>query len=398
MSNSSVGSYKSTSFYIVLPSNTCVEGNRNNSFRVRLPRKLQFNAQWSVGLAVLVYPHSWPSLGTTEPQYVRIEWEMPALEQPDHRDDFGHHQQMEIAVPAAHLKSPGELLTRLRTALEASSDTLAKHLAALQKAYTQAESAASAYAKKTVREGWAKSVVQPDADDDDEEEQGGNVSNSTEQQRQHGGDVVEMDERLWQSAAIQRWYWDVRSVQLDQELATRMSQRERQWLEATRSIGTEAWVHAFANPEECCRFGFDVDTQRFRLKLDRRYVRCVHLSAQLAYILGFEQQTMLAASSQQARYVPDMRGGVSSFFVYAPQLIEPVFIGDVAAPVLRVVNIRGQPDEVIEECYTAIQYHRLIMKEFSEVQIEIRTANGALMPFQYGTCTLTLHFKKIPYF
>lgn len=96
--------------------------------------------------------------------------------------------------------------------------------------------------------------------------------------------------------------------------------------------------------------------------------------------------------------MPDMKGGVSSFYVYAPDLIEPVFIGDVAAPVLRVVNIRGAPDEMVEECYTAIQYHRLIAKELSEIFIEIRTASGALMPFQYGTCTLTLHFKKIPYF
>ena len=124
----------------------------------------------------------------------------------------------------------------------------------------------------------------------------------------------------------------------------------------------------------------------------------MELSAQLAYILGFHPKLRLDTPLSVASYMPDMSGGVSSFYVYAPDLIESVFIGNVAAPVLRVVNIRGAPDEIVEECYVAIQYHRLIAKEFSEIFIEIRTASGILMPFQYGTCTLTLHFIKLPYF
>jgi hypothetical protein len=102
--------------------------------------------------------------------------------------------------------------------------------------------------------------------------------------------------------------------------------------------------------------------------------------------------------STEARFVPDMKGGVSSFFIYAPDLIEPVIIGNVTAPVLRIVNIRGWPDEFVEEIYMPIQYHKLLVKEVSEIFIEIRSPSGALMPFQYGTCTLTLHFKKNDYF
>jgi hypothetical protein len=93
-----------------------------------------------------------------------------------------------------------------------------------------------------------------------------------------------------------------------------------------------------------------------------------------------------------------MTGGVSSFNIYAPGLIEPVIIGDINAPLLRMVNIQGQPDECIEETYVAIQYYRLLVKELSEIFVEIRSSSGALMPFQYGTCTLTMHFRKIPYF
>ena len=63
---------KGSSFYVILPSNTAVEGNRTNMFRVRLPRKLEFGSEWMVGLAVFVYPRSWPSLGTSPQQFLRI--------------------------------------------------------------------------------------------------------------------------------------------------------------------------------------------------------------------------------------------------------------------------------------------------------------------------------------
>ncbi|KAL3114364.1 hypothetical protein niasHT_011765 [Heterodera trifolii] len=133
-------------------------------------------------------------------------------------------------------------------------------------------------------------------------------------------------------------------------------------------------------------------------RFDPVRIKQVELSEQLAYILGFHTRH-LSAPMSVARYQPDMKGGVSSFYVYAPGLIEPVIIGDVCVPVLRMVCIRSaQPDDMVEEAYTAVQYHQLITKEIAEIFIEIRTPTGALMPFQYGTCTLTLHFRKTPYF
>ena len=115
--------------------------------------------------------------------------------------------------------------------------------------------------------------------------------------------------------------------------------------------------------------------------------------------MGFDRQR-LVSENEAAKFIPDMTGGVSLFNVYAPGLIEPVMVGNVTAPLLRMVNIHGSGlnEEVVEENYFAIQYHKLLVKEVSEICIEIRTTSGTLMPFQYGTCTLTLHCKKSPYF
>ncbi|KAL3092071.1 hypothetical protein niasHS_004234 [Heterodera schachtii] len=163
-----------------------------------------------------------------------------------------------------------------------------------------------------------------------------------------------------------------------------LSEEERTILEATKEMGTEAWIQAYREIRLVCQFNYDVNKNRFVLNTDPRYVKKVEVSPQLAYILGFNNTEFMQAENE-ARFMPDMSGGVSSFHVYTPDLIEPMMIGDVTAPVLRIVTIRGVPDQVIEEQFFAIQYHKILLKEVSEILIEVRTNSGSLMPFQYGT-------------
>ena len=120
------------------------------------------------------------------------------------------------------------------------------------------------------------------------------------------------------------------------------------------------------------------------------------MSPKLAYLLGFPEY--LRNDSAYARYSPNLHGGISSLYVYAPELIQPVIVGDTSAPLLRIVNVRGNSDETIEESYSLIQYDKLLIKEISEIKIEIRYSQGDLIPFEYGNCTLTLHFRKDPLF
>src|SRR5687768_14770306 len=114
----------SNSFYVVIPSNTNVEGNRTNSFRVHLPRKLQFGSDWDVGLAVIVYPHSWPSLGTAEEQFVQIDWQTG--------------EKVRIAVPPSKITSPGELSKNLYKLLGEGSEPLAQKVRTAQDSFRHA--------------------------------------------------------------------------------------------------------------------------------------------------------------------------------------------------------------------------------------------------------------------
>nr|CAD2176037.1 unnamed protein product [Meloidogyne enterolobii] len=313
-----------TSFYIILPSNTNVDGNRTNSFRVRLPRKLQFNSEWYVGLTVMVYPHSWPSIGTSTDQFVTVTWQSGEV--------------VRVAVPSGNLTNPQQLKESLDRSFSEGCEKFAENLRVTELEY-----------KKKIKELKTKSKE---------------VYNRQKEEKRIELNATEIQED------------DLKS---ETEIYEEMP-----------------WLQVYRKPGIACAFDFHSYKNRFSLFIGKKYVKKVEITEQLAYILGFDKTVL--HESTLAKFMPDMSGGVSSFHVYAPGLVEPMVIGDVTAPVLRIVTIRGKQDEIIEEQFLSVQYHKLLVKEIAEILIEIRTAGGVLMPFQYGTCTLTLHFKKSAYF
>ncbi|KAL3121669.1 hypothetical protein niasHT_006175 [Heterodera trifolii] len=384
----------SSSFYVVTPSNTNIEGNRTNSFRVRLPRKLQFNSEWEVGLAVIVYPHSWPSIGTVEQQFVQIEWQTG--------------NTVRIKVPPSNVTNPHELSKNLYRLLGDGSDPLAKKVRSTQNSFMLTINKARRWA----REEYIKRKTKEKRGVRDEEmllqalltdtgilvelnsvdhgllarEKRAETSNIALRTPADDDDSYQqkLDEYFSKLSEKNLSVLDeLGMTKLNAEIKN-LSEEERAILEATKEMGTEAWIQAYREIRLVCQFNYDVHRNRFVLNTDPRYVKKVAISPQLAYILGFNN-TEFMQPVKEARFVPDMSGGVSSFHVYTPDLIEPMMIGDVTAPVLRIVTIRGNPDQVVEEQFFAIQYHKLLSKEISEIFIEIRTNSGSLMPFQYGT-------------
>ncbi|KAL3105558.1 hypothetical protein niasHT_021181 [Heterodera trifolii] len=254
----------SRSFYIVLPSNTQVEGNRTNSFRVRLPRKLQFGSQWSVGLAVLLYPHSWPSLGTTEEQFVRVEWQTG--------------EQVRIPVPASNVRNPTQLLNSLHHALGEGSEELASRLRQIQLSYHQLTREAETSAKKEVERLLSLEQQQQPRNQtkhiEEEKQQQQQKSDEMSQQRQQNEQKEE-----WKRTQFNTHYRRT----LDTLVAERMEEAERNLLNKHLPLGLELWVQSYRKARLSCRFSFDVEQQRFRLEIDPVRIKQVELSEQLAY-------------------------------------------------------------------------------------------------------------------
>lgn len=85
-------------------------------------------------------------------------------------------------------------------------------------------------------------------------------------------------------------------------------------------------------------------------------------------------------------------------FVYC-DLVEPRIVGDVYAPLLRVVQACGKEYSVYGQSEMRVlsppHYLPLMLTSFRTIEINIRTHTGEPMPFEYGTLTTTLHFRRI---
>src|SRR5688572_26609180 len=92
----------SGSFYLTLNSNVEYPGNNSSRFTVPLAKKINFNARWCVGLSEIIFPHSWPTLGTTENQYIEIFWKYGIVIQiPLEPATFSTRQEFERQIIAS---------------------------------------------------------------------------------------------------------------------------------------------------------------------------------------------------------------------------------------------------------------------------------------------------------
>ena len=139
-------------------------------------------------------------------------------------------------------------------------------------------------------------------------------------------------------------------------------------------------------------FRYDKIYQKFVIVLNKD-IRSIDISNELAYILGFQHAFFLETNSI-ATYMPDLSAGIKQMYIYAPKLVENSIVGNSSVPLLRIVNIEGEPGQIVEGIYINPFFHRLKSNRISEITIETRTPAGELINFHWGVLTLTLVFKR----
>ena len=134
-------------------------------------------------------------------------------------------------------------------------------------------------------------------------------------------------------------------------------------------------------------------------------IKGVRLSKNAGLLLGFDiddsglvKGLRMRYDGGYAKYTPDISLGVHHMYVYMPDIIEPTYVGDKQAPVLRIVNVdtAKQTDTVytVEDIFPVEYHHRVVEKRISQIKIQLRTAYGNLFKFSWGAVVLTLHFKR----
>lgn len=93
-----------------------------------------------------------------------------------------------------------------------------------------------------------------------------------------------------------------------------------------------------------------------------------------------------------------LRGIPDKFFVYC-NICESYIIGDVQSLLLRIVVLDTQNDYAFAltqiRHFSPAQYIALQQTCFRTIEIDIRDQMRLSIPFEFGTLTVTLHFRRI---
>lgn len=121
------------------------------------------------------------------------------------------------------------------------------------------------------------------------------------------------------------------------------------------------------------------------------------LRGRLALQLGYRPDDEVPADLK-APHVANIDCGVPDLMLIYCDVIEPQITGDSWSKVLRTLNTSdGNVNYFSKPCsveFTQLHYIPLQKKIFDSVRIDIRDVTGKLLPFQYGTLTVKLHFIK----
>jgi hypothetical protein len=89
----------------------------------------------------------------------------------------------------------------------------------------------------------------------------------------------------------------------------------------------------------------------------------------------------------------NLQTGVQALYVYC-DLLQFTYVGDIKAPLLRVVDSGGEAGDVVTRYYERPRYIPVQKKSFDTIQIIIRDDLGEKILFESGKVLLTLHFRR----
>src|SRR5688572_14956928 len=125
----------------------------------------------------------------------------------------------------------------------------------------------------------------------------------------------------------------------------------------------------------------------------------IEFSPTLESILGLtETQNPMCNKSKEKLLIKgdlacDLQTGIHALYAYC-DILQFTNVGNIKAPLLRVVDSGGEAGDVITRYYEKPRYIPIQKKSFESIQIIIRDDLGEKILFENGKLLLTLHFRR----
>ena len=143
---------------------------------------------------------------------------------------------------------------------------------------------------------------------------------------------------------------------------------------------------------------FTYDSLSGRVHIEIKNGAQVTFLNDLAAILGFQPipfQINIDKTTTSPR-VADVNASLCNLYTYV-DLISPQLVGDTEVALLRVLPVEGVHGDMVTKTFQNPQYLPVIKKQFSTVEINIKTDTGERVPFESGKLITTLHFRRASY-
>jgi len=154
-------------------------------------------------------------------------------------------------------------------------------------------------------------------------------------------------------------------------------------------------------------FGFNSDLKRVHVIVDNYDMISITLSKELASLLGFAnanfyhdtrtpaiKRTETGGTTVTAEYrmipLPSFHEAI---YVYS-NIVEDQVIGNIMAPLLRIVDIQGKYGDIICKTYDAPHYVPVLLKDIVQIEINLKTDMNELFSFQFGKVIVKLHVRR----
>lgn len=140
------------------------------------------------------------------------------------------------------------------------------------------------------------------------------------------------------------------------------------------------------------RFFYNKVTRRVSMKI---YVDsiAVRLSDKLQRVLCLERDAYKGANGFQGTGPVDVHSDSSAIYVYC-DIIESRPVGDIMAPLLRILPIVNKNDDVIHQIYEKPHYIPIAKRRFNTMEILLATDRGDTLSLEKGKTIVTLHFRR----
>lgn len=160
-------------------------------------------------------------------------------------------------------------------------------------------------------------------------------------------------------------------------------------------------------PKECVEFVYSEQANEVQIKLKQSDSLKLILSKELAGMVGYgsrmdnpsDRSLTLAGSPLMDIYylassASDINNGFYNIYVYC-DLCDLVSIGDVRAPLLRIVPLGSDPHYANQwTVYSKLQYVPMIKKKFNTITIYLMNDIGSPVHFETGKTVVTVDVKR----